>query len=109
MTAILSCLRSVPISPAGAEAPLKINRPSKEVVDTAREAVIADQEAVKVLKGEEQDGNLTSGTSTAVDDSLHVQGGDAIRNASIGSIRSAMQQRHNVGLRRAGEAPDGLQ
>jgi DNA segregation ATPase FtsK/SpoIIIE-like protein len=112
MTAILSCLRSVPIYPAGADKPLAIHRPTKEIVDAAREAVIADQEATKVLRETaietEGESSFNTGVSTAVDaQSLNVQPVD-VRRPSNASIRS-VNHRHNVGLRRAGQAPDGLQ
>jgi hypothetical protein len=111
MTAILSCLRSVPIFPVGAEKPLSINRPTRETVEAAREAVIADQEAAKILRepigGSEMDTSSITAVSTAVDPQLGVQTGD-LRRSSNASIRN-VGQRHNVGLRRAGQAPDGLQ
>lgn len=50
MTAILSSMRTVPIYPAGADKPLTVRRSTREEVEAAKEAVIADQEAVKVLK-----------------------------------------------------------
>lgn len=112
MTAILSCLRSVPIYPAGADKPLAIHRPAKEIVDLAREAVLADQEAMKVLRDtavdSEMETSFNTGISTAVDaQSLNVQQVDT-RRPSNASVRN-VGQRHNVGLRRAGQAPDGLQ
>jgi hypothetical protein len=117
MTATLSCLRSVPIYPVGSDKPLAIHRPTKEVVEAAREAVIADQEALKVLKdmpqdlsNADQDISFNTGASTAVDEhSLNTQGADDLRRGSIVSRRSFDQTRHNVGLRRAGQAPDGLE
>jgi hypothetical protein len=112
MTSILSCLRSVPIYPAGADKPLAIYRPTKEVVDAAREAVIADQEATKVLREtsetNEMETSFNTGFSTAVDNqSLNVQSAD-VRRPSNTSIRQTAHA-HHVGLRRAGQAPDGLQ
>jgi hypothetical protein len=108
MTAILSCLRSVPIYPVGADKPLSIHRPTKEVVEAAREAVIADQEAIKVLKeipqnlgASEQDMSFNTVVTTVADSqSLNVQATDG-RRASTESRRSMAQLRHNVGLRRA--------
>lgn len=113
MTAILSCLRSVPIYPAGADKPLAIHRPTKEIVDTAREAVIADQEATKVLRetavDNEMETSFNTGASTAVDtQSLNVQPVD-MRRPSNASANRHQAHAHNVGLRRAGQAPDGLQ
>ncbi len=115
MTAILSCLRSVPIYPVGSDKHLAIHRPTKEVVEAAREAVIADQEALKVLKGTpqdpssaDQDDSFNTGASTAVDShSLNAQGADDIRRSSTFSRRSIEQTKHNLGLRKAGQAPDG--
>jgi len=112
MTSILSCLRSVPIYPAGTDKPLAINRPTKEVVEAAREAVMADQEATKVLRETapptDLETSFNTGVSTAVDShSLNVQPVD-VRRSSNASIRS-VNHRHNVGLRRAGQAPDGLE
>ena len=114
MTAILSCLRSVPIYPAGADKPLAIHRTTKEIVDTAREAVIADQEATKVLRetsvvDSEMETSFNTGASTAVDtQSLNVQPVD-VRRPSNASASRQTSHAHNVGLRRAGQAPDGLQ
>lgn len=112
MTSILSCLRSVPVYPAGAEKPLSLYRATKEVVDAAREAVIADQEATKVLRetsqATEMETSFSTGFSTAVDNrSLNVQPAD-VRRPSNTSVRQTAHA-HNIGLRRAGQAPDGLQ
>ena len=96
---------------AGAEKPLAINRPTKELVDAAREAVAADQDATKVLRETaietEMETSFNTGVSTAIDTrSLNVQTTGS-RRQSLASEAAA--PRHNVGLRRAGQAPDGLQ
>ncbi|KIW04597.1 uncharacterized protein PV09_04345 [Verruconis gallopava] len=116
MTAILSCLRCVPIYPVGSDKPLAIHRPTKEIVEAAREAVIADQEALKVLKEtlieSDQDESTEIGVSSSVNTlGLNVQVAESRRHsrASMESRRSASNTRHNIGVRRAGQAPDGLE
>jgi hypothetical protein len=98
MTAVLSSLRQVPIYPAGAEKPLSILHPTKEVVEAARELVSADHDAVKVLRdtveaaaeGGEQIG-IAHSTGIAPEQ----------QRSSIDSRRSFDPRRPAVGLRRA--------
>lgn len=97
MTAVLSTLRQVPIYPAGADKPLSILHPTKEIVEASRERVSADQDAVKVLRdivevnAEAEQVGLAHSTGIAP-----VQG-----RMSIDTHRSHDLRRPAVGLRRA--------
>jgi hypothetical protein len=99
MTAVLSSLRTVPIYPAGTEKPLNIRRPTKEEVDAAREAVIADREAVQVLKDTQELGAEGAAVASGYDANLSVAG----QRASVESRRSGEVRRPALGRRVVGE------
>jgi hypothetical protein len=93
MTAVLSSLRTVPIYPAGADKPLNIRRPTREEVDAAREAVIADREAVQVLRDTQE---LAVETAVAVSTGYQANLIVSDQRTSMDSRRSGEGRRPNA-------------
>lgn len=114
MTAILSSLRSVPVFPAGADQPLAIRRSTKEVVESSREGVVADCNAVQVLQDEHEnepaDNSFVTSASTAIDaHSLNTQQNRARLSVDSRGSFGGYGRSQNVGLRRPSVRPDGLE
>jgi len=114
MTAILSSLRSVPVFPVGAEKPLAIRRSTKEVVETSREGVVADRNAVQVLQ--EEHGNEPADNSfvTSASTAIEARSFDGQQNRASLSVDSrgsfgGYGRSQNVGLRRTSLRPEGLE
>jgi hypothetical protein len=95
MTAVLSSLRTVPIYPAGADKPLNIRRPTREEVDAAREAVVADRAALQVLRDtQELSAEADVAATTGSDANLGVTGQTG--RASMDSRRSGESRRRSA-------------